>query len=179
MNCSEDIQPYASNFLKPILKLFVDEDQNEFLGHDKLNYFVKDVIVMLLSWKDSYIPQADINSSTDLRKKLMQFLIQHSAYYEQSNMREDVVQHNLNLIQNVITIWSIETEELPTDLIMTYFAETEKVKLALGLCKNILKAGKLPHNNPEKLMKEFAKCLKSSSKPVYAGAGENMGLLLQ
>jgi hypothetical protein len=172
LNCCDLIQPYSKSFVDPILSLILDPTEAYF-GKDKLNYFVKDVIIMLLSWHKTYIP------SDDIKAKLLTFLVDNVQYVEDSSLRQDVYFHNLDLIKTTVQLWKFEQSIIPCDLIMQNFRDPDTSKIGLGVSRKLLEADMIPSNDPKSIMKELCRSLKNSSKPIHCAAAENIGLLLR
>jgi len=184
LNCPEAIKRFSKDFVNPILE-FITEDH---FTH-KLNYFVKDVLVMLLAWSSAVKPS---NANV---KKIIQFFIQHGeneAYVvseegENPVFRKDIFTHNLDLFETVIKHWVAGSEDenslIPYDAIMDTLKSSNGLKtFGLKLCTRLLDAGVLPcvQNQLKTLMENVTGFLKMSpTKAICTVVAEACGAMLR
>lgn len=90
-NLSEVFQCYSKYFYVPVIKIIVDK-----CGGDTINYFVTDLIKMLIEWPDSSI----LENESELLKQLFLFLM-NNVHSE----RKDVLKFNLDVLKTVFDLW--------------------------------------------------------------------------
>lgn len=93
-NCRTHFRHYASSMTGAVLKFLADECE----ANGSLNYFIQDLVVMLLEWSDVYKIQSieEISSASTLLRFLMQ-----NAWHD----RKDIFKQHLELIKCVIEQW--------------------------------------------------------------------------
>ena len=93
-NCREIFCNFASFFMEPILQLIVDKCAGE-----KINFFITDLVAMLLSWSHKHKPTGIVE--TNLAIRLLKFLLEN-AY----NERRDIFKLNLELVKKMMEVCS-------------------------------------------------------------------------
>lgn len=176
LNCQKELMPYGNMFIGPICKLISD---NQTWEHP-LNYFVKDVIVMLLDWNEVATPGM-IPGTNDARPDMfcyitLNIIAQHTLY-----SRSDLLETNLSLLDAVVKLWGIQSAHLniltQTAIFTVIISDTPKVGILI--CKCLLENNIIPLEDPRELLRQFCKLLKNSSKPIYSDSAECIGLLFK
>ncbi|XP_021944654.2 DNA-dependent protein kinase catalytic subunit isoform X3 [Folsomia candida] len=176
LNCQKEILPYAKIFINPICKVLMSTNWK-----DPLNYFVKDVLVMLLDWHEVAIPSSSAvvsEHATNLRKEMCEFIVANIVQQDQAYSRNDLLEINLHLLDAVVRLWKIETSELNSCPGFN-FVDSQTPKVGILLCKCALRNNVLPREDPLTLLRQFCSLLEYSSKPIYSDAAESLGLILR
>lgn len=174
INTPESLEPFAVFLVEPIVKLIL----NDCLGAIKLNHFVQDVIITLLSWPKIAKP------SDELVTRLLSYILV-AVQTPQIKDRKDVLNHTLEILQNVIRHWVIGAENgavIPWTEISAIGPRDptdEGCSLRLNICFNILMGGQFPSHGTEEFMKMLIKSLSSRYKAVHITASKCIGLLLR
>ncbi|XP_047004978.1 DNA-dependent protein kinase catalytic subunit-like [Schistocerca americana] len=165
--------PFANHWLYPLLLLIKDGS----FGNE-LNYFITDVLALLLSWSGRAIPD-----SNDYEKKLtsdvFRFLIEHSFH-----RRRDIMKHNLELIKTVVELWK-SCLTVPYDLILDYLKkkyETDKdaefgIQLVGAICCN--KINPWDENTVNNVLDILWTKMDVNSREVYLPCSELVGIILK
>jgi DNA-dependent protein kinase catalytic subunit len=172
-NTKEFMKHYASTVTGSVLKLIADG-----CAGTMLNQFIIDLIVMLLSWNEKYIPSNPADRS--YASSVLTFLMQH-AYNEQ----KDVFKLNLELIKVYIELWKaviIVPMQLLYDSLnrSTRFDSRDNI-CGLQLNSIILANSLVPWTDQTKdvFLQAVVICLENDYDIVYKPAAELMGMCLQ
>lgn len=174
INTPESLQPFASFLVEPIVKLIL----NDCFGAIKLNHFVQDIIITLLSWPNTAKP------NDQLVTRLLSYILV-AVQTDQIKDRKDILSHTLEIMQNVVRHWVIGAENgavIPWDEIGAIGPRDpteEACSLRLNICFNVLMGGQFPSHGKEGFMKMLLKSLSSRYKAVYITAAQCIGLLLR
>lgn len=178
INTPASLEPFADILVEPLIQLVL----NDCFGRIKLNYFVQDILITLISWKNvpGAIPR---NEST---KNIIKYIVE-GVQTEEISKRKDVSKHVLEILQNVVRYWVPSHESfnaIPLETINHIAADNanpadETSSLRLKIYLSILNGGHLPSTSPPELMKTFVKSFTSKYKSVYVTAAKCVGRLLQ
>ncbi|XP_069477126.1 DNA-dependent protein kinase catalytic subunit [Ambystoma mexicanum] len=95
VNTEEVFQPYARQWLGPLLQLVVSENN----GGPGIHYMVVEIVVTLLSWTSVATPMG-VAKDEILANRLLDFLMKN-AFHE----KRAVFRHNLEIIKTVLECW--------------------------------------------------------------------------
>ncbi|CAG7836287.1 unnamed protein product [Allacma fusca] len=172
-NCKEIFQPCAQRLVSSIVMALLPPQAC--FGLD-LNYFLKDVLVMLLEWTEVAKP------SSEQVCKILKFMLPN-VWHD----RKDVFNQNLLILETIVSKWvKNEEEEVPIDDIASLVEQSE-TKVGLEVCKHFLLAGHFPcHVNSrpgsldlKKLVACAAKTFESTSKLAHYLGAQVAGLTLR
>jgi DNA-dependent protein kinase catalytic subunit len=175
-NCRNVFCHYAEFLLNPILSILTDGTFG-----DSLNFFVTDLVTMLLSWSHVHKP-SDIEEKEDAAL-LLKFLM-NNAYHE----RNEIFKLNLELIKKLIETWNeVLVGKIPTqillDMLQKPLAESQISRLICGIQLNavVLANNLAPWNNEEQcnlFVKAILSAFNNSSPKIHQPASQLMGLCL-
>ncbi|XP_025192516.1 DNA-dependent protein kinase catalytic subunit-like [Melanaphis sacchari] len=105
INCETNFEPYAKHWFSPLMQFVLDKH----LGNN-LNYFITDVVSMLVSWHNTAVPSTEDEKL--LAKKLFSFLlsVSHSEV-------KNIFKHNMEFINgtdNQLICLKIVLQLIPT-----------------------------------------------------------------
>ncbi|XP_050441863.1 DNA-dependent protein kinase catalytic subunit-like isoform X2 [Adelges cooleyi] len=172
VNCESYFEPYAKQWLSPIMKFILEKQ----LGNS-MNYFLADVVTMLVSWKTSAIPST--NEEKNLAKKLLCFLLSVSK-----TEVKNVFKHNIELIKLLVENWkqSLEMEyDVLLHLIKPDTTNNIWSECGLHLVGIITANGILPfsiHNN-KIFFNILLDNLKNNYPGIYVTSSELLGMILK
>lgn len=176
-NCRHVFVHYAKQMLGPVLSVLADGC----IG-DRMNFFITDLVTMLLSWNKIYQPTE--RSEKDDACALLRFLMENAH-----NEREEIFKLNLELIKKLVETWSdVLAEKIPTqtllDLLQKPMEQEMNQKLRCGIQLNavILANDLVPWKDNEQrnlFVKAIVGCFNNSNAQVYRGAAQLLGMCLQ
>ncbi|XP_048363545.1 DNA-dependent protein kinase catalytic subunit isoform X2 [Sphaerodactylus townsendi] len=178
VNTEEVFQPYAKEFLGPLLQLIVSGDN----GGEGIHYMVVEVVVTLLSWTSIATPKGNIKDEI-LANRLLEFLMKNAFHQKRA-----VFRHNLEIIKTVVECWK-ECLSIPYRIIFERFSggdqNTKDNSVGIQLLGIVL-ANNLPPYDPKCEIDSvrYFQALSNNMaliryKEVYAAAAEVLGLVLQ
>lgn len=171
-NCRSIFAHFAKILLGPILTLLTSGALGE-----KLNFFITDLVTMLISWNNVYKPQ-------DMQEKgeagvLLNFLIKN-AY----NERSEIFKLNLELIKKLVESWREILEDKISFTSLVEMIETDSIdKIICGLQINavIIANEMIPWINEEqrrRYAEAILKTFKNPSSKVYQPGAQLLGIYL-
>ncbi|XP_067887902.1 DNA-dependent protein kinase catalytic subunit isoform X2 [Heterodontus francisci] len=178
VNTEEIFQPYAQEWLGPLLQLVVSGNN----GGDGIHYMVVEIVVTVLSWTSVATPKGNMKNEI-LANRLLEFLMKNSFHGKRA-----VFRHNLEIVKTVVECWK-DCLSIPYSLIFDRFAgrdpNTKDNSVGIQLLGIVL-ANNLPPYDPkceidsERYFQRLVHniCL-TRYKEVYAAAAEVLGLVLQ
>lgn len=184
-NCRHVFMHYAKQLIGPVLSVIVDGC----LG-DKMNFFITDLVTMLLSWSNAkrdehqkpYKP-TDMSEKQDACR-LLKFLMEN-AYHE----LDEIFKLNLELIKKLVETWSeVLAEKIPNqtllDLLQKPIVQEVDHKLRCGIQLNavVLANDLVPWNTSEQrnlFIKAIVGCFSHPKPQVYQAAAQLLGMFLQ
>ncbi|XP_041045109.1 DNA-dependent protein kinase catalytic subunit isoform X2 [Carcharodon carcharias] len=95
VNTEEIFQPYAQEWLGPLLQLVVSGNN----GGDGIHYMVVEIVVTVLSWTSVATPKGNLKNEI-LANRLLEFLMKNSFHEKRA-----VFRHNLEIIKTVVECW--------------------------------------------------------------------------
>ncbi|XP_054840598.1 DNA-dependent protein kinase catalytic subunit [Eublepharis macularius] len=178
VNTEEVFQPYAKQWLGPLLQLIVSEDN----GGEGIHYMVVEVVVTLLSWSSIATPKGIVKDEI-LANRLLEFLMKNAFHQKRA-----VFRHNLEIIKTVIECWK-DCLSIPYRIIFEQFSgrdpDTKDNSVGIQLLGIVL-ANNLPPYDPKceiDNVRYFQALANNMAfvryKEVYAAAAEVLGLVLQ
>ncbi|XP_067836012.1 DNA-dependent protein kinase catalytic subunit isoform X2 [Heptranchias perlo] len=178
VNTEEIFQPYAQEWLGPLLQLVVSGNN----GGDGIHYMVVEIVVTVLSWTSVATPKGNLKNEI-LANRLLVFLMKNSFHGKRA-----VFRHNLEIIKTVVECWK-DCLSIPYSLIFDRFAgrdpNTKDNSVGIQLLGIVL-ANNLPPYDPKCEIdseRYFQRLVYNISltryKEVYAAAAEVLGLVLQ
>ncbi|XP_042208389.1 DNA-dependent protein kinase catalytic subunit-like [Homarus americanus] len=176
MNTSKVFAPYAAHFVNPILTCLVDGT----LGN-KINYFLCDVMVMLMGWGQKAVPQHSV-LGRNMVARAMSFLCSNTPHN-----RADVFKYNLDVVRSVMECWK-EVLTVPYPIIYSLLGVKDganrEVEAGLQLLGIVLAIGVAPYNVDSQVEKArcenlLVKLLGSRFASAYGTASEVLGLVFK
>lgn len=168
-NCRRVFRHFAPCVIGPILKLITDE-----CAGNHLNYFITDLIVMLISWSDIYRPSTyeEINLASSVLKFLMK-----NAFHED----REIFKLNLELIKNVVELWK-DIINIPIQFLydsLTVRFDKERI-CGIQLNAIVLANGLVPWTDVTKVqfLSAIFNCLNSEESLIYRPAAQLIGMCL-
>ncbi|XP_069947778.1 DNA-dependent protein kinase catalytic subunit isoform X2 [Cherax quadricarinatus] len=176
MNTSKVFAPYAAHFVKPILSCLV----NGTLG-DKINYFLCDLMVMLLGWGSKAMPQDSI-MGRNMVARVLRFLCINTPHY-----RADVFKYNLDVVRSVVEGWKSVLTVPYTEiysLLEVKDGGKREVEAGLQLLGIVLANSIAPYSmdsltEKTRCEESLVKLLGAKTANVYGVAAEVLGLVLK
>ncbi|XP_066480516.1 DNA-dependent protein kinase catalytic subunit [Tiliqua scincoides] len=178
VNTEEVFQPYAKQWIGPLLQLIVSGDN----GGEGIHYMVVEIVVTLLSWASIATPKGNIKDEI-LANRLLEFLMKNAFHQKRA-----VFKHNLEIIKTVVECWK-DCLSIPYRVIFEQFSggdpNTKDNSVGIQLLGIVL-ANNLPPYDPKceidnvRYFQALAKNLGFIRyKEIYAAAAEVLGLVLQ
>ncbi|XP_053105021.1 DNA-dependent protein kinase catalytic subunit isoform X2 [Hemicordylus capensis] len=178
VNTEEVFQPYAKQFLGPLLQLIVSGDN----GGEGIHYMVVEIVVTLLSWTSIATPKGNIKDEV-LANRLLEFLMKNAFHQKRA-----VFRHNLEIIKTVVECWK-DCLNIPYRIIFERFSggdpNTKDNTVGIQLLGIVL-ANNMPPYDPKceiDSVRYFQALANNMAliryKEVYAAAAEVLGLVLQ
>lgn len=169
-NCREIFCNFANYFMEPILKLIVDKCAGE-----KINFFITDLVAMLLSWSHKHKPTGLVETS--LAESLLKFLLEN-AY----NERRDIFKLNLELIKKMMEVWN-EVLYVPNgDLRTALMDSSELPRMICGIQLNaiVLANNKTPWtiSSRDDYLNDVVRCCHHEKAAIYQPAAQLLGMCL-
>lgn len=175
-NCRNIFVFYAKQMLGAILSTITDGC----LG-TQMNFFITDVVVMLLSWSHVYKP-TEMSEKQDACA-LLKFLMEN-AYDE----NDEVFKMNLELIKKVVETWSeVLKENIPNQALLDLLQRpqqqesTHQIKCGIQLNAVLLANGLVPWANSDQqklFIEATVGCFNNSNARVYQAAAQLLGMFL-
>ncbi|ESO96748.1 hypothetical protein LOTGIDRAFT_143667, partial [Lottia gigantea] len=172
-NTSEVFQPYTKFWLRPLCQLIFSGP----LSSDGINYFNVDLIVMMMSWHTTSIPQ-DTAEERAMSSRLVQFLMAN-IYHK----NKQIYRNNLEMLKTVLECWH-DRIEIPYKIIYNQLKSEENKSVGIQLLGVVITC-KFPPYGPDcpvdrhKFFTTVAFLMCDKSKPVYTATGEVVGMILK
>lgn len=170
-NCRHLFRQYAITMTRPVLQFLIDEISE--IG--QLNFFLTDLVVMLLEWGDLYKIQSveEINLGSSLLRHLMA-----NAWHE----RKDIFKQNLEIIKMLVEQWR-DVVILPKQWLLDSISHTnwdlsrENIG-GLQINAIVLANNLLPWTDSSvyNFMRSLFTCLKQDKLQVYGPAAHIIGM---
>ncbi|XP_078543449.1 DNA-dependent protein kinase catalytic subunit [Lissotriton helveticus] len=178
VNSEEVFQPYARQWLGPLLQLVVSGNN----GGEGIHYMVVEIVVTLLSWTSVATPSG-VAKDEILANRLLDFLMKNAFHDKRA-----VFRHNLEIIKTVLECWK-DCLSIPYSLIFERFSSgdpnAKDNSVGIQLLGLVL-ANNLPPYDPkcginsDKYFQALTNNLALVRyKEVYAAAAEVLGLVLR
>ena len=175
-NCRSVFVHYAKQLLGAVLSVITDGC----LGNE-MNFFITDLVTMLLSWSHIYKPD-ELSEKQDACA-LLKFLMEKAH-----NDRDDIFKLNLELIKRLVETWSeVLSEKIPTQTLLDLLQKSieqesnQKIKCGIQLNAVILANDLLPWSNVEQrdtFIRAIVGCFNNSSAGIYQAAAQLLGMFL-
>ncbi|GJQ83173.1 hypothetical protein Trydic_g18200 [Trypoxylus dichotomus] len=165
-NKQDLFKPYARDLFAPIMKAIVDG----VLGSN-INYFITDVIVMLISWADG-MENIEANQSTS---ELVHFLIKNI-----NTDRSDVMKYHIDLIKFFVEQWK-DHITVPKDYLLGRLRDLTKSKKVLPIvhvCSIFLANDLPPWNDMKIFVTKLLEIMAQDARDVYRSCAEAIGTAL-
>lgn len=172
-NCRHHFRHYAASMTGAVLKFLADECD----ANGSFNYFIQDLVVMLLEWSDVYKIQSteEISSASTLLRFLMQ-----NAWHD----RKDIFKQHLELIKCVIEQWR-DVIIIPKQLLFdsvnkSQRSESRENTLGIQLNAIVLANNLVPWtaSNSANFLKSLFICLENEHANIYQPAAQLIGMCL-
>ncbi|XP_048576196.1 DNA-dependent protein kinase catalytic subunit isoform X3 [Nematostella vectensis] len=110
INQSQVFEPYARFWLSPLMELILKLIEEEGENKRGLNYFVVDLLVTILSWATTAIPE-DSYGDRHLASRLLQTVMRRTHHENRA-----VFKNNLEIVKTMVEVWR-ERITVPTKVI--------------------------------------------------------------
>ncbi|KAL3877683.1 hypothetical protein ACJMK2_035352, partial [Sinanodonta woodiana] len=179
INTSEIFQPYAKFWLRPLCQLIF----NSSLSGTGMNYFIVDLVVTMLSWHKTAIPQ-DSAEEKAMASRLVQFLITN-VYHES----RPVFRNNLEMLKTTLECWK-DRVDIPYQEIYKHLKPPSNDSSLATSITGVQTLGVViscqfgPYGpsapvDREKFFSSVAFFMGHKYKAVYAAAAEVVGMIFQ
>ncbi|CRK91834.1 CLUMA_CG005456, isoform A [Clunio marinus] len=175
-NCRDVFVYYAKFLLGPVMSVIADKCCGL-----KMNFFITDLVTMLLSWSPVYKPTT--MSEKEDACFIMKFLMEN-AY----NERSEIFRLNLELIKKLVETWKeILVVKIPSqtllDLLQKPLEEEMNLNLRCGIQLNavLLINDIVPWKDSEQRKQFIAaivNCFRHSNSQIYRAAAQLLGMCL-
>lgn len=163
---------HAKIMLGPIMSLIVDK-----IAGMTMNFFITDLIAMLLSWSHVHIPTT--LSEVESARLLLEFLMEN-AYHE----LKEVFKMNLELIKKMVELWKSKLEnKIPTQTLLNALKHENESKMICGIqmCAVIIANDLLMWNDVDtrnQFLTAIMLCLDCKKPTIYQPAAQLLGMCL-
>ena len=163
---------HAKIMLGPIMSLIVDK-----IAGTTMNFFITDLIAMLLSWSHVYIPTT--LGEVESARLLLEFLMEN-AYHEM----KEVFKMNLELIKKMVELWKSKLEnKIPTQTLLNALQHVNESKMVCGIqmCAVIVANDLLLWNDVDtrnQFLTAIMLCLECKKASIYQPAAQLLGMCL-
>ncbi|KAG2383045.1 hypothetical protein C9374_005012 [Naegleria lovaniensis] len=184
-------EPFAKHFFEPIVKLILREEEEQKQSEDVstrgINYFIRDLLILLLRWKDVSPHKSALTK--DLASKLLAFMFKNCAH-----QKKVILRSNLELIKLMVEKWR-EAMTINKTIILGWLCHDEskssaKLARTTGLqLLGIMIANDIPIYmtetdsnlgvNEEQFYEKILDNLSFKNKDVYEAAAEISGMILK
>ncbi|XP_068717854.1 DNA-dependent protein kinase catalytic subunit-like isoform X1 [Montipora capricornis] len=170
-------EPYAKFWLTPLTELILRMKESDQPGSEGINYFIVDLVVTMLSWNNTAIPE-----DRHLTNKLLEFMMSRTQHRNRS-----IFKNNLEIIKSMVEVWKSRLE-VPTKMIFDNLSNPDPTKkdnaAGIQLLGIIAANGLSPisHNSTideERFYSSLVNNLSFKYKEVHAATAEVIGLLLK
>ncbi|KAL9956083.1 hypothetical protein ACROYT_G037506 [Oculina patagonica] len=181
INESKVFEPYAKFWLSPLMELILQMKENEQPGMEGISYFTVDLVVTMLSWSTTAVPE-DNYDERFLASRLLEYLMSRTHHKSRS-----VFRNNLEIIKSMVEIWK-KSLKVPTKVIFEAFANPDPTKrdnaAGIQLLGIIAANGLSPITSDstideDRFYSSLANNLTFKYKDVHAAAAEVIGLLMK
>ncbi|KAL4240201.1 hypothetical protein ACF0H5_000995 [Mactra antiquata] len=175
MNTAKVFEPYSRHWLQPLIQLIVTGP----LGSGNINYFVVDLIITLLSWHKTAIPQDTVEDKA-LTSRLIHFVVKN-IYHDS----RPVFRNNLEMFKTLLECWKGRFD-IPYQEVYTQFSKPDLKSRdnTVGIqVLGVILACKLPPYGPsapvdrDRYFVKIAYNMGNSYKTIYAPAAEVCGMV--
>ncbi|XP_036359180.1 DNA-dependent protein kinase catalytic subunit isoform X2 [Octopus sinensis] len=177
VNTAEIFEKYASFWVLPLSEFIILGNFEE----KGINYFVLDIIVMILSWGEHSIP-GDTSKDRYVASSLVQFIIRNIY-----NANRTIFRNNLKLLEALVGLWKARIDipyKLLYEMMTSSDPNTGGLMVSVQLLGVLLKCNFSPYVNMTDVPREtyfshLSQGLHHSHKIVYASTAEVLGLSLK
>eukprot|EP00106_Octopus_bimaculoides_P010915 XP_014778357.1 PREDICTED: DNA-dependent protein kinase catalytic subunit-like [Octopus bimaculoides] len=177
VNTAEIFEKYASFWVLPLSEFIICGNFEE----KGINYFVLDIIVMILSWGENSIPR-DTSKERYVASSLVQFIIRNIY-----NANRTIFRNNLKLLEALVGLWKARIDipyKLLYEMMTSSAPNTGGLMVSVQLLGVLLKCNFSPYVNMTDVPREtyfdrLSEGLRHNSKIVYASTAEVLGLSLK
>ncbi|CAO1436743.1 unnamed protein product [Diamesa tonsa] len=163
---------HAKIMLGPIMSLIVDK-----IAGTTMNFFITDLIAMLLSWSHVHIPTT--LGEVESARLVLEFLMEN-AYHE----LKEVFKMNLELIKKMVELWKSKLEnKIPTQTLLNALQHVNESKMICGIqmCAVIVANDLLLWNDIDtrnQFLNAIMLCLECKKASIYQPAAQLLGMCL-
>lgn len=177
VNKPKVFEPYGAFWFSPLVQLILSQK----IPGSPLNYFVVDIIIVMLSWSSTVIPE-DTVSGKNLASSILDYLLKFSHHTNRS-----VLKNNLQVIKTMLQAWK-DRLEISYKIIFQHFnCPDEKTKdnmTGLQLLGLVLSSGFPPYQRQLGLSEQeyflnLTRNLSFKYKDVFASAAEVCSLAIK
>ncbi|KAK3580733.1 hypothetical protein CHS0354_005741 [Potamilus streckersoni] len=179
VNTSEIFKPYAKFWLRPLCQLIFSSS----LSGAGMNYFIVDLVVTMLSWHKTAIPQDNAEEKA-MASRLVQFLIAN-VYHEY----RPVFRNNLEMLKTTLECWK-DRVDIPYQEIYKHLKPhgndsslatsiTGVQTLGVVISCQFGPYGPSAPVDREKFFSSIANFMGHKNKAVYAASAEVVGMIFQ
>ncbi|EFC47806.1 DNA dependent protein kinase catalytic subunit [Naegleria gruberi] len=183
-------EPFSKYFFEPIIKFIMkeedDQKKNEDLSSKGITYFIRDLIILLLKWKD--VSPSKSTQGKELVSRLLAFMFKNCAH-----QKKVVLRSNLELVKLIVEKWK-DSLTINKSIILGWICHDEnkstaKLARTTGLqLLGILLANDIPVFDAttdstiiteEKFYEKILENISFKNKDVYEAASEICGMILK
>ncbi|XP_022778667.1 DNA-dependent protein kinase catalytic subunit-like isoform X5 [Stylophora pistillata] len=180
INEAKIFEAHAKFWFNPLMELILQIKDTEPAGTEGINYFIVDLVVTLLSWSTTAIPE-DSHNDRHLASRLLGFLMSRTRHRHRSLFR-----NNLEIVKSVVEIWK-SILHVPAEVIFNSFSDPDPVKkdnaVGIQLLGVVVANGLFPVTSDSTIDEDrfygtLVNNLTFKYKDVHAAAAEVIGLLM-
>jgi DNA-dependent protein kinase catalytic subunit len=168
-------QPYAKYWLPCLINLVLRNTERA----AGMQYFVVDVVVTLLSWASTAIPQEGDETASRLLEYLM-----HNCHHD----NRSVFRNNLEIVKTLMELWR-DRLTVPTKVVFNHFCnpspDVKSNRTGIQLLGVVVANHLSPYDpdtagaiDEQRFYTTFASLMSHKYKEIYAAAAEVMGMVL-
>ncbi|XP_054711224.1 DNA-dependent protein kinase catalytic subunit-like, partial [Uloborus diversus] len=174
VNNANILQPYAKHLLKPLMNLIVSG-----IAGTNLNYYILDILIALLSWAPTAVPQDNISYEAS---EILSFVIKNCEH-----QRKEIFRNNLEIIKSIVECWK-EVLDVPYHLVYEKMndpdPESKRNVFGIQLLGVFMSCGLPPYNAEDESRSQsyiniLLKNLMHKSKEVYGASAEVVAIILK
>ena len=177
LSCPEIFTPFSKTFLVPILTLI---GAGSLTGSEVVNYFISDLLIMLLSWSNQTGVIPDGNEMEKMSVVRVLSFLMRNIHHD----RRDIFRHNLELLRSVLEIWKpCMVGRVDFDILERLFSSSHQGEessgvqvLAALLVNEMIDPEKL---TDQKMALSLISRLDNKYRKVFQAAAETCGMLLK
>nr|XP_018915697.1 PREDICTED: DNA-dependent protein kinase catalytic subunit-like [Bemisia tabaci] len=175
LNVSEVFAPYASHFILSISEAIAAK-----CFGSEINYFVADLVTLMLSWRKIAVPDGKKDENRTTVSELLSFLM---ANTESFNKR--VFRRNLEIVKTVVEVWK-SSLDIPYQLLLDLLKpedndpKSEKAQTGIMLAGILVVNNIAPYASASKMkyLSALVRKMHSQKTTIYEPTAEVIGRIL-